>query len=236
MRAFIESISGDKTVRELAALVVEPISNLATAPVLLFLHGKGEAGSSPNELPLVCIHQTPPFQAILGYLRGAIVIAPQAPPVPTKDDWNWRDHVRALAEFLLGDRFARRRIVATGFSRGGLGVLQLVSGYPELVDAWAVVDPQPPRDQAETNAILSSQAIGAQGWLRYGDIRNRNNAWRNFSSSLIAKLHHGDGDVTQLEHAELALQAYEGSRLSERPQRRNLYEFLGLEFESADRH
>jgi hypothetical protein len=33
-------------------------------------------------------------------------------------------------------------------------VLQFVSAYPDLVKAWAVVDPQPARDQAaETNAF-----------------------------------------------------------------------------------
>ena len=233
MRAFIEIIRGDETVREMAALTVEPSSNLATAPILLFLHGKGEAGLLPNELPKVLIHQTPPFQAILGCLRGAVVIAPQAPYGPTEENWNWRDHLRGLAEFLHSDRFAKRRIVATGFSRGGLGVLQLVLAYPELVGAWAVVDPQPARDQEETSAILSNGAIGAKGWLRYGDLRNRDNTWRNFASGLLAKLHHGDCDVTQLGHSDMALQAYGGSRLSELPQNTNLYNFLGLEFQAA---
>src|SRR5262245_44352838 len=48
---------------------------------------------------MVCVHQTPPFQAIRGRLPGAIVIAPQAPPLPNEDDWNWAEHVMGLAAF-----------------------------------------------------------------------------------------------------------------------------------------
>src|SRR3984893_16502334 len=103
----------------LSALLVEPDLDKDAAPVLLFLHGRGEAGSSLGALPLVCVHQTPPFQAILGRLPGALVIAPQAPPIPSWDDWNWRDYTMGLAEF-LSERYAGRRIVASGVSPGGL--------------------------------------------------------------------------------------------------------------------
>ena len=125
------------------------------------LHGKGEAGSSLGSLPLVCVHQTAPFQALLGHLPETLVVAPQAPPIPNIDDWNWREYLKPLAEF-LADRYAKKRVVATGFSRGGLGVLQLVSAYPDLVQAWAVVDPQPARNQTETNAILPRLSIGTR--------------------------------------------------------------------------
>ena len=142
-------------VGQLSALVVEPDLS-QNSPILLFLHGGGEAGSSLGALPLVCVHQTPPFQAMLGHLPGTLVIAPQAPPIPNSDDWNWRDYARGLAEF-LANRYTKRRIVATGFSRGGLGVLQLISTYPDLVQAWGVVDPQPPRDREE-------MAVSSQAW------------------------------------------------------------------------
>ena len=127
------------------ALVIEPDSVETTSSILLFLHGKGEAGSSLGSLPAVCVHQTPPFQALLGHLPETLVVAPQAPPIPNIDDWNWREYVTELAVF-LADRYGKKRVVATGFSRGALGILQLVSAYPDLVKAWAVVDPQPARD------------------------------------------------------------------------------------------
>jgi len=230
MKALIETIPVYSRVRNLSALVIDPEINAASTPVLLFLHGKGEAGSSLNEVPLVCVHQTPPFQAMLGRLREVEIIAPQAPPLPSRDEWNWRDYVEGLAEFLRGDRFANRRLVATGFSRGGLGVLQIVSAKPNLLKAWAVVDPQPPAHQEE-KTILGSLASGSAGWLRYGVFRNRDEAWKRFSSRLAEKLLEENRDNAELGHGEMALQAYGGCRLSEVRGKKSLYDFLELSFE-----
>jgi pimeloyl-ACP methyl ester carboxylesterase len=218
----------------LPALIIEPETTQAPSPVLLFLHGKGEAGSNANGIPMVCVHQTPPFQAILGRLRGAIIIAPQAPPLPSYDDWNWAEHVMGIAGFLGMDRFAGCRIVATGFSRGGLGVLQLVSAFPNLVSRWAVVDPQPARNDEEASAILNSLATSDRSWVRYGATRTRNEAWQKFSSDLAAKIPPENYAVTELSHTEMALAAYGGSALSN--SRNNLYEFLNLEFRKPDEH
>ena len=232
MRASTVTIPVASTeVSELPALEVRPDSD-PDVPVLLFLHGMGEAGSSISELPKVCIHQTPPFQAILGRLPGTVVIAPQAPPVPNIDNWNWREYVNDLANF-LAKRYSKRRIVATGFSRGGLGVLQLVSTYPELVQAWAIVDPQPARDQAETSAISRSPAVNANGWVRYGISRNRDNAWKASSSLLFDQLPEGTCDAVDLSHVEMAVQAYHGNPLSADGRKKNLYDHLGLKFEVA---
>jgi pimeloyl-ACP methyl ester carboxylesterase len=233
MRAYTVTIpAASGSVRELLALVVESDSVSAATPVLLFLHGKGEAGSSLSALPLVCVHQTPPFQALLGHFPGALVISPQAPPVPDIDAWNWREYVNGLVEFLT-DRYGDRRIVATGFSRGGLGVLQLVSAYPDLVQAWAVVDPQPARDQKETNTILSEPTLGAKGWLRYGLYRDRDEAWKEFSALLFAKFPDENRDLADLPHDQMAVQAYCGNPLSAGADKKNLYEFLGLKFQTA---
>jgi hypothetical protein len=210
-------VSSD-AVSDLHALVIEPDSVRADSSILLFLHGKGEAGSSLGSLPLVCIHQTAPFQALLGHLPETLVVAPQAPPIPTIDDWNWREYVKPLAEFLT-DRYAKKR-----------GVLQLVSAYPDLVEAWAAVDPQPARDQKETNAILSNPAVFEQGWVRYGSFRDRNDAWKTFSSLLLARLPGQNRDIAELPHAEMAVQAYSGSSLSAGTGTKNLYDFLGLKF------
>jgi pimeloyl-ACP methyl ester carboxylesterase len=216
-------------VSKLPALVVGPQSDQAVVSVLLFLHGRGEAGSSPGEIPLVCVHQTPPFQAILGRLPDTLVIAPQAPPIPTLDDWNWREYVKALAEFMT-DRYGKRRLVATGFSRGGLGVLQLVSAYPDLAQAWAVIDPAPAGDQAETNAILQSAALNERGWLRYGLFLQRNDTWKTFGSLLLERFPRENRDTAELPHVEMAVQAYRGSSLSAGIGKKNLYDFLGLNF------
>ena len=231
MRARIFTIPvASAEISQLSALVVEADLDGDTPPVLLFLHGKGEAGSSLSALPLVGVHQTPPFQAILGRLPGTLVLAPQAPPIPNWDDWNWRDYTTGLARF-LSDRYPKRRIVATGFSRGGLGVLQLVSSYPDLIQAWGVVDPQPASDRAETELILSGLARGGPGWLRYGEFRNRNEAWKTFSSMLSERLPEENREVAELSHGEMAAQAYSGSPLASGSGKKNLYDFLGLNFD-----
>jgi pimeloyl-ACP methyl ester carboxylesterase len=233
MRAYTITIPlTSKGAGELPALVIEPNADRAPASVLLFLHGKGEAGSTLGALPLVCLHQTPPFQALLGRLPETVVVAPQTPPIPTIDDWNWRGYVKALAEF-LADQYPKQRVVATGFSRGGLGILQLVSAYPDLLQAWAVVDPQPARDQAETNAILPSPAVAEQGWVRYGFFRDRNETWKTFSSLLLDRFPDQSRDIAELPHVEMAVQAYSGSSLSARTGKKNLYDFLGLKYEPS---
>jgi pimeloyl-ACP methyl ester carboxylesterase len=215
-------------VKELNALEIEPDSD-PDSTVLLFLHGMGEAGSSVNELPKVCIHQTPPFQAILGRLPEALIIAPQAPPIPSIESWNWEEYVNDLAGFLT-KRYAKRRIVATGFSRGGLGVLQLISAHPDLVQAWAVVDPQPARNQLETQTIFRSPLMGAKGWVRYGQYRNLNDAWKQFSSLLCQYLPEENQGTAELSHVEVAALSYNASSLSTSTSKKNLYDHLELKF------
>ena len=122
-------------------------------------------------------------------------------------------------------------MVATGLAVG-LGILQLVSAYPDLVQAWAAVDPQPGRDRAETNAVLPSPAVSGQGWVRYGSFRDRNDSWKTFSSLLLDRSDQ-NRDTAELPHSEMAVEAYCGSALSAGTGKKNLYDFLGLKFEPS---
>jgi pimeloyl-ACP methyl ester carboxylesterase len=135
------------------------------SPVLLFLHGAGQASEWLDQAPHVMAHLSPPFQALQGKLGDVVVLAPQARIHPTKA-WDWSLYVADIAQQLL-TRYAGRRIVAAGFSRGGLGVLQLLAHPSRLVSAWAIVDPQPP-NAAEDQAIMSAVANSPAGWVRYG--------------------------------------------------------------------
>jgi hypothetical protein len=213
----------------LPALIVEPGRDGPEVPVLLFLHGKGEAGDTPNALPFVCAHQTPPFQAILGRLPDVLVVAPQAPPRPSLEKWSWRQHVPGLVHF-MNERFAGRALFAAGFSRGGLGVLQLVAAAPALFQRWAAVDPQASaRD--ELPAIMASPALAGCGWLRYGFYRHRKRATRKFAAALVPRFPpHLTADVP-LGHPELALAAFTGEVLSSAPGATDLYTFLGLRYQ-----
>jgi hypothetical protein len=83
MATIIEDIPADVKLR---SLIVESSAD-DKSPVLLFLHGKGEASPYLNELPKVAFHLSPPFRAAMGFLRNVIVVAPQAPRAPD-EPWN----------------------------------------------------------------------------------------------------------------------------------------------------
>lgn len=200
----------------LNVLVVEPTDGSQDNPVLLFLHGMGEAGESVNRVPLVMVHHTPPFQAILGRLREVIVVAPQAPHAPDSG-WNWSSHIEELCRYLAA-RFGERKILATGFSRGGLGVLQLLQACPQLVSKWAVVDPQP------GSGVFPERSPEPNGWLTYGP---QISVIQAFSEQLGQYLESRNVRPTNYNHAELALKAYEGDRLGGVE---NIYDFLGLKY------
>lgn len=202
----------------LNCLVVDAAAN-EQSPVLLFLHGRGEASPWLNELPLVCAHLTPPFQAILGRLQGVTVVAPQAPhKKDEKPEWDWSGHLPALHAF-LADQFPGRKILASGFSRGGLGVLKLIQRHPGLVTHWAIVDPQPGEE------VLPSQA--PDGWLSYGR-DPKYPQLREFSERLKQGMKPENVRATELGHGELALATYSGDGLGGQG---NIYTFLGLPFE-----
>jgi hypothetical protein len=76
-RSFVDSIEPGASERgPITVLVVESGSGGDKRPVLLFLHGKGEASIWPNHLSRLCDHLSPPFQALLGCPREVTVVAP----------------------------------------------------------------------------------------------------------------------------------------------------------------
>src|SRR6266571_3033296 len=224
MRTWVQQIPLEgKTVASIRALVVESEPPQDDTPVLLFLHGKSEASQYLNELPLVCNHLSPPFQVILGRLGNVVVVAPQAPHSPN-DRWNWRSYTTDLGRFLT-TRFGRRTLIATGFSRGGLGVLQLARDFPDLISKWAIIDPQRAADDTEEQALLPAPVPCNEGWLRYGRGIPENEP---FGYRLNNALNPRNSRFVAMGHGELALAAYCGERL-EGPE--NLYEFLHLDYQ-----
>jgi pimeloyl-ACP methyl ester carboxylesterase len=191
-----------------------------STPVLVFLHGKGEASPHPHELPKVLLHGSPPFRALTGQLRGVTVVAPQAPRDP-EDGWSWREYVGPLGA-VLKSTYAGRPILAAGFSRGGLGVLQLMHAHPDLVERWALVDPQRADSAGEQAAITPGEAERARGWLRFGKELERN---LPFAKHLAAVLPPANANFVNLKHTELAQEAFQGNPLKGAL---DIYTFLGL--------
>ncbi len=203
-------------------LIVESADQAGEKPVLVFLHGKGEASVYEYALPLVCNHFSPPFQAMLGRLRDVTVVAPQAPNDPSTE-WNWRDYVQDLCQY-LAEHFPEQEIFATGFSRGGLGVLQLIRMCPQRIGKWAIVDPQRAKDEEEEKKLLSMTSRDAHGWLRYGKGIPQN---LPFAEKLSRRLLDKRVRFIDLGHCELAVAAYQGEKLEGSE---SVYEFLGLEY------
>lgn len=234
MKVSIEVIEpAGKETRAVRVLTVEPETHNSDIPVLLFLHGKDEASSYKNRIPHVCDHFSPPLQAILGHLEDVTVVSPQAPYDPTEGEergWNWCGHLTQLETFLKSC-FSGRTILATGFSRGGLGVLQILCAYPNLISRWAIVDPQPPEAREQREAILRNSTALSQGWLRYG---RQFPAIEQFSKALAGPMRPKHVAFVDLKHSELAVQAYNGSNLEEKGKKditaQSLYEFLGLTY------
>jgi len=208
--------------KSMRALIVEPSPDSSTRPVLLFLHGKGESSQDTNELPKVLFHLSPPFRALAGELRNVTVVAPQAPR-DRDDGWNWREYVQAIGTFMK-TAYGDRRILAVGFSRGGLGVLQLMSAHPGLVTQWAIVDPQRAEDETEQQKITPEEIDRARGWLRFGNQIEKNTPLSRHIASVLPP---GNSQFVDLKHVELAQQAFSGNPLNGDV---DLYGFLGLTF------
>jgi predicted peptidase len=201
-------------------------------PVLLYLHGAGQASVYLNELPHVLDHHSPPFQAMMSKLTGVRVIAPQAPyNLNAKDakeakeakDWQWTPHLDEIEKYLK-EAFPNAQKFATGFSRGGWGVLQLRAKAPGLFVRWAVVDPQRGND-----ALLKGIEL-ASGWLAYGA---EYPSIQEYSGKLKEKLSKENVRSTPYMHGELAMKAFSGSNLSDEEGAGNLYQFLGFQYGPA---
>jgi pimeloyl-ACP methyl ester carboxylesterase len=212
--------------RTMVRTLVVSSSAADDSPVLLFLHGKGESSPYEHELPKVCFYLSPPYRAAEGSLRGVVVVAPQAPHNPD-DGWNWRSYAAPIGRF-LADNYRGRDVFATGFSRGGLGVLQVLRAHPNLIRRWAIVDPQCPMDAAEQAALIEAVSANPKGWLRYGNAIEKNTP---FSKAVAAALPHENSHFVDIGHGDLALAAFKGKVLQDSL---CLYDFLGLDFEAPE--
>lgn len=105
-------------------------------PVILFLHGSGEAGNGTNEVGKVRVHGPPKVADREEGKFGFVVISPQNTP---RLWWN-----PVVVKGLLDDVLAKYkqtdvdRVYLTGLSLGGFGSWATAAAYP---DAFAAVAP-----------------------------------------------------------------------------------------------
>jgi predicted peptidase len=102
-------------------------------PLLLFLHGGGEAGDS-----LVTVKRNgPPRLIAKGKQFPFLILAPQNPH--KKKWWNTTALAQLLDTIVANNRVDTSRIYLTGLSRGGAGAWDLAVQYPDKFAAMAVV-------------------------------------------------------------------------------------------------
>ncbi len=102
-------------------------------PILLFLHGGGEAGAELGEIK----RSGPPKLITDGKSFPFLILIPQNPY--QKKWWNTRA-VKQLLDSVIGDnRVDTNRVYLTGLSRGGGAAWEMAVQYPDTFAAMAVV-------------------------------------------------------------------------------------------------
>ena len=102
-------------------------------PILLFLHGGGDAGSTLDKIK----SSGPPKLIADGQQFPFLILAPQNPH--KKQWWNTRAVMQLLDSVMKTNRVDKKRIYLTGLSRGGAAAWELAVQYPNKIAAMAVV-------------------------------------------------------------------------------------------------
>jgi predicted peptidase len=102
-------------------------------PLLLFLHGGGDAGGTLEMLR----ESGPPRLLAEGNDFPFLILAPQNPY--KKQWWNVRAVMELLGQVNSENRVDRKRLYLTGLSRGGSACWELATQYPDTFAAMAVV-------------------------------------------------------------------------------------------------
>ncbi len=105
-------------------------------PVVLFLHGSGEAGTDNIKQ---MAQGLPPWLREHGATFPAVVVIPQAP-----EQTYWNGNIEQMALQALQDSVTefhgdRQRLYLTGLSMGGFGAWQMAIDHPGLFAAAAII-------------------------------------------------------------------------------------------------
>lgn len=136
-------------------------------PAILFLHGMGERGDGPRDLPLVAQWGLPKFREerrqLLDRPFPFLVAVPQCPKANTWCDASMLLGLGHLIDELAAEQADPARLYLTGFSMGGIGAFCLALREPRRFAALASV----------CGACTTPDALEALAhlplWIAYGE-------------------------------------------------------------------
>ena len=117
----------------------EATKKIKRFPVILFLHGSGEAGDGFDELPRVQSNGLGKMLATGNELPKDFPFSVLMPQCPPNEPWSPYELNRLLDDVVQKYPVDTRRIYLTGLSLGGYGVWDLATEFPERFAAIAPV-------------------------------------------------------------------------------------------------
>ena len=114
----------------------KPHGSEQVLPIVLFLHGSGEAG---NDNTKQMTQGLPPWLQERGSTFPAVVVIPQAP-----EHTYWNGEIEQMALQAMQNSITefhgdRHRLYLTGLSMGGFGAWQIAMDHPDLFAAAAII-------------------------------------------------------------------------------------------------
>jgi predicted peptidase len=141
-------VAGARTIQEYLLFTPARDGENACPPILLFLHGRGEArvnrrGEYQKIACVVTRHGTPPALCQdAGWNRPFVIISPQLPHEDSR--WHHKEHIDAvirivddIIQAVGGDH---TKVYATGFSIGGFGAIRIAADGRRRFAALLTVD------------------------------------------------------------------------------------------------
>lgn len=174
---------------------VHPATQRSEAPILLFLHGIGEGFDNNGERQTQRLFQQGPPKFIAAapadhLLRTSFtLIAPQLPDRAT----SWAEVGASVKHIVDRHRSGGQALYFAGFSKGGLGALELAEALSPA--ALLTVDASPMSADPVEMATTCARALGARPlWAIYTNYdRGAHKQWKfqSFNEALLTREHLG---------------------------------------------
>jgi predicted peptidase len=201
--------AGDDAIRQYWLYRPAEAAGRAPWPVLLFLHGRGEARSNQGQFqgPGAVLWHGPPPRLCQGPGWGHpfLIVSPQLPEYASR--WHQRRRVEEVEAILDGVIRSHQgdegRVYATGFSIGGLGAVAIAAQGRRRFAALLPVDAYDPEPQWEGREVTNPLAAGTPVWSHHS-VRNGDAP----ALTRVLAANPREPTLYNLKHTEICQKAY----------------------------